>query len=770
MSGVETWWEHHLESINKVEDIASAILNSPEQTELFHKFIEQKYGLESTQEIHNVTKNELKDLRSELWEANQQENFAALWKFVYEEVIEDQINKDIEKATSIENIVDGFDSNRLTNMQKLFESYTDQKFWNYDFLSWTQLNLLKLSIVDNFASSSFLELAMNSWGDFKWEIQEAFWLLQEWEYSDALSQAKNGFSNFKESGDSLKRTLDNFLFPYELKLSEIDAYIKEKAPNLSIEEKKNIFSNIELFNNPKMLSEGVTSFDVTSIDFSNIQLNENGIDTDILKEFMVNSKEKIWNLASKLNEWDAAQNALLGLMDNELTGSVVKELLGFALKLPIVWKMLAVFLWIDPENPSESLDWLTLQYSTHKTLLDLWKTETKSGEAIKWEWVFENIDLWKQDFQTNKENINKILDLTWLQDKSELKQFWLDSFSKKWVEINGVLLKFEWLHDKDNFENGTLKENYLSKILKQWLNNYEVQKEKLLIEKERQKIAEEEQKIQLSITQSSTELVNKGQEIVDLSQDIENISFLKNKENMQKIAEWDDWFNIWDVSDIKISEIITGESIEELLKKSIWEEVSQIEEYHLLQLSLLQKYLQEYSKEHSLWNDISTLNDLYEWRSVESKEFFQYLDWEIKNKESLIAEIKSDQSEIVRKLETLNVWVSPDILLKQDLLDLASWDLSEWMVYNKNWDVVKFDKDLQELQLWNNTFVISNSVWFNFDKINIIEWWIEFTVAGRDILVSKMKVIDFLISAQNSEEKIETLVIWDKSVTLERKA
>ena len=770
MSGVETWWEHHLESINKVEDIASAILNSPEQTELFHKFIEQKYGLESTQKIHNVTKNELKDLRSELWEANQQENFAALWKFVYEEVIEDQINKDIEKATSIENIVDGFDSNRLTDMQKLFESYTDQKFWNYDFLSWTQLNLLKLSIVDNFASSSFLELAMNSWGDFKWEIQEAFWLLQEWEYSDALSQAKNGFSNFKESGDSLKRTLDNFLFPYELKLSEIDAYIKEKAPNLSIEEKKNIFSNIELFNNPKMLSEGVTSFDVTSIDFSNIQLNKNGIDTDILKEFMVNSKEKIWNLASKLNEWDAAQNALLGLMDNELTGSVVKELLGFALKLPIVWKMLAVFLWIDPENPSESLDWLTLQYSTHKTLLDLWKTETKSGEAIKWEWVFENIDLWKQDFQTNKENINKILDLTWLQDKSELKQFWLDSFSKKWVEINGVLLKFEWLHDKDNFENGILKENYLSKILKQWLNKYEVQKEKLLIEKERQKIAEEEQKIQLSITQSSTELVNKGQEIVDLSQDIENISFLKNKENMQKIAEWDDWFNIWDVSDIKISEIITAESIEELLKKSIWEEVSQIEEYHLLQLSLLQKYLQEYSKEHSLWNDISTLNDLYEWRSVESKEFFQYLDWEIKNKESLIAEIKSDQSEIVRKLETLNVWVSPDILLKQDLLDLASWDLSEWMVYNKNWDVVKFDKDLQELQLWNNTFVISNSGWFNFDKINIIEWWIEFTVAGRDILVWKMKVIDFLISAQNSEEQIETLVIWDKSVTLERKA
>jgi hypothetical protein len=245
---------------------------------------------------------------------------------------------------------------------------------------------------------------------------------------------------------------------------------------------------------------------------------------------------------------------------------------------------------------------------------------------------------------------------------------------------------------------------------------------------------------------------------------------LKNKESMQKIAEWDDWFNIWDVSDIKISEIITGESIEELLKKSIWEEVSQIEEYHLLQLFLLQKYLQEYSKEHSLWNDISTLNDLYEWRSVESKEFFQYLDWEIKNKESLIVEIKSDQSEIVRKLETLNVWVSPDILLKQDLLDLASWDLSEWMVYNKNWDVVKFDKDLQELQLWNNTFVISNSVWFNFDKINIIEWWIEFTVAGRDILVSKMKVIDFLISAQNSEEKIETLVIWDKSVTLERKA
>lgn len=770
MSGVETWWEHHLESINKVEDIASAILNNPEQTELFHKFIEQKYGLESTQEIHNVTKNELKNLRSELWEANQQENFAALWKFVYEEVIEDQINKDIEKATSIENIVDGFDSNRLTDMQKLFESYTNQKFWNYDFLSWTQLNLLKLSIVDNFASSSFLELAMNSWGDFKWEIQEAFWLLQEWEYSDALFQAKNGFSNFKESRDSLKRTLDNFLFPYELKLSEIDAYIKEKAPNLSIEEKKNIFSNIELFNNPKMLSEGVTSFDVTLIDFSNTQLNENGIDTDILKEFMVNSKEKIWNLASKLNEWDAAQNALLGLMDNELTGSVVKELLGFALKLPIVWKMLAVFLWIDPENPSESLNWLTLQYSTHKTLLDLWKTETKSGEVIKWEWVFENIDLWKQDFQTNKENINKILDLTWLQDKSELKQFWLDSFSKKWVEINGVLLKFEWLHDKDNFENGTLKENYLSKILKQWLNKYEVQKEKLLIEKERQKIAEEEQKIQLSITQSSTELVNKGQEIVDLSQDIENISFLKNKESMQKIAEWDDWFNIWDVSDIKISEIITAESIEELLKKTIWEEVSQIEEYHLLQLSLLQNYLQEYSKEHSLWNDISTLNDLYEWRSVESKEFFQYLDWEIKNKESLIAEIKSDQSEIVRKLEALNVWVSPDILLKQDLLDLASWNLSEWMVYNKSWDVVKFDKDLQELQLWNNTFVISNSVWFNFDKINIIEWWIEFTVAGRDILVSKMKVIDFLISAQNSEEQIETLVIWDKSVTLERKA
>ena len=773
MSGVETWWEHQIESINKVEDIASAVLNNPEQADLFHKFIEQKYGLESSEEVLNVTKNELSNLKAELWNIKEPENFEVLWKFVYEEVLEWQIANNIEKATSIDNIIDGFDSVRLTEMQKLFESYADQKFWKYEFLSPTQLNLLKLSIVDNFSSSSFFELAMNSGWDFQENIKWSLSLLNKWEYSNAVSQVQEWFSNFKESGDVLKWTLDNFLYPYELKLSEINTHIEVNGWELTKQEQKNIFSHIEIFNNPELLSKGLGTFDVSTIDFSKTEWKENPINTEKLKDFMVNSKEKIWELALQLNKWDEAQETLLGLMDNDMSWPVVQKLLSFALKIPIVWKMLAVFLWLDSNNPLDSLHSLTLQHSCHSTLLWMWQSKNKDWGNISGEWIFKNIDFWEQNFQSNKSSLSKILEITGVHNRDQVKQLWLDSFSKEWKEIDGLTLKFEWLDNADNFENWALKENQLSKILKSGIKKYEIQKENLLIEKEKEKEQEkingEKEKIQKSVDKKQQELIAVWEWSVKLYQESEQISFIKNPENMKNIWEWDEWLNIWDVSDIEISQLVWWEHLEDLLHSTLWDEISKVSKDNLVHLGVLQNQLINYSKEHSFWDNVTTLNDLYSGVNSVSKDFFDFLWKEIDNKQSAIELNTQKQVDIVNELEKINVWVSSDMLLKQDLLELPEWDITSGIEYNAQGDIIQFHKDSQELQLWDSSFKVSNSVWFDFDQIQVLESWIQFKILWREILVSKIKVVEFLLTAKNSEENIQTLTAWDKSVTLERK-
>ena len=88
---INTNWE----SIKTVQQLSQRILNDPEKKESFHKFIEQKYWLQSHQEILNLTHDELQDFKNQVQSWNP--NFENIWERVYQDYMETQLeNKQVE--------------------------------------------------------------------------------------------------------------------------------------------------------------------------------------------------------------------------------------------------------------------------------------------------------------------------------------------------------------------------------------------------------------------------------------------------------------------------------------------------------------------------------------------------------------------------------------------------------------------------------------------------------------------------------------------------
>lgn len=751
--------------IKTIEDLSKSILNDPDRTESFHKFIEEKYWLQSSQEILNVTHNELEDLKNEVQSGNT--DFENIWKLVYEDYIETQLETKGLESVNLNIITQGINTPRLNEIKQNFEAYFDDAFNGYDFISPSQKELFKISIANKLLDSQMSSI----WTSMMWGLNEKItWAatkLQEWEYSEAISSFTDT-SKFSEWSDMMKVSLDATMKNYTDKLDSIKQLIQDKYANLNVNQLQNVFSNINEFKDPLFIENNIENFDITTIDFTQTEEFNTEINTENIKEYILNSRENISEVADKLSQWDKMQEVVLDLISDKNFWGAMKGFLGILMELPIIGDMISIFLWLDKKDPMGSLEMLSWKYNFFNWLLEQGLSESKNWKE-EWKWIFENINFWEQGFQENKWIIEKIMKQLPQLDEKSLSQFWQDSFSKDWLELKWVHLKFEWLEDSDNFENWVMKQWVLNDLLQQWFINYENDLGSLEIA-EKQKEQDEKDKIKTEkITELEKNKTESEKNIFDKNSTISTLSSLLNYSDMSHIDDWDDIFNIWDITDIPLSEIMSLKNPQDavkLIEEQLWDNISKENKWQITELC---NQIILYLTHKNLDKDIETIWDLYDNSSEKSKEFFEYVSWKIEREKKELKGLQWEDKNIIDKLTKL--WVQPTQAekLASELLFIEEWKLSEWV---KFWDnSVKYNSENWELLVWD----INYQLFYNgqtdniFSDISVNEWIVTFYVLWQEKKATKFSVLKFLQDTLLSEEKESIFISWDNKITLKKR-
>jgi len=526
-------------NITTIEELWNKILNDPDKSESFHKFIESKYGLESKWEILNVTQLELEWLKKEIEWWNQ--DFDNIWKKVYEEYLETSLESKWLEFLDLDMLTQWEESPRLWDIKNQFEWYFDEKFSRYDFISNWQKELFKISIANKLINSQALWIWENILWGFEKTVTNVSEKLVKWEYSQAIDKISNT-TNIKESWDIITQALNSNMQIYTSQLNSIEWYIQENHSDLNSNQLQNIFSNIDSFKDPKYLENQFDTFDIKTVDFSKIDTFNSDVNVDNLKEYILQSKDNIHEKAKMLSKWDKVQEMVLDLIWDENFWWAMKWFLWLLMNLPVIWNMISTFLWLNQNDPMWSLEKLSWKYNFFEWLILQWKNGNEEGK-----WVFKNIDFWKQGFHENKWVIEKIMDKIPQLNPKSISKFWQDWFSENWYELKWINIKFKGLDNPDNFTNWVLKQWVLNDILQEAMVKYENDiwaleiKEQQLEQSKVDKIKEDK----INSLESNRSALN--EEIHEKNDKIILLWNILNYSEMSNIDDWDDWFNIWDI-------------------------------------------------------------------------------------------------------------------------------------------------------------------------------------------------------------------------------
>lgn len=756
---VNTSWE----SIKTVEQLSQSILNDPEKTESFHKFIEEKYWLQSHQEILNVTHDELQDLKNELQSGGT--NFENIGERVYEDYMETKLETKWVESVNLDLVLNGIDTPRLTEIKQEFEAYFDSEFKKYDFMSDSQKEIFKLSIVNKLLDSQMSSVGTDMMWKFSDKVTSAATKLQEGEYSQAMELVTDT-SDFSEWSDIMKATLDSCMKTYTQKLDAISILIQQKYPALSIHQLQNVFSNIQEFKDPNFIENNFQNFDINSIDFTKVDIFSSQINVDNFKSYILDSRNNIADVAEKLSQWDAMQETVLGLISDKNFWSTMKGFLWILMKLPIIWDMISTFLWLDKSNPMWSLEKLSWKYNFLNWLLNQWKKESKSWFE-EGKWVFKNIDFGEQGFQENKKIIWEIMNQLPNMDEKWISQFWQKSFSKEWIQLKWIVLQFNWLDNSDNFDNWVMKSWVLVNILKEWLSKYnnDLWELELLEQQRKQKQQEEKQNEQISQLNSQRELLNN-----DLSHTSMKISYLQtmiNNSQMSEIADWNDWFNIWDITDVAIKDIVNSNKdwYLSLIEETTWEEILEADKEILVELfSNIQEYFS--INTHKIWN--ADLLAVYENTEGRFDDFYTFINDNIVKEQTKHDDLINQQKENDAQLAELWKEATKEELLSRQLLFVEEGDLSQWVKFGEN--TMLYNPENWELLVWDIAYKLyyNNEETNNFSDIVLDKGMVEFSIWLIDKKVNKISVIKFLQDSLLSDDIESIFHSWDSSITLKR--
>jgi hypothetical protein len=243
---------------------------------------------------------------------------------------------------------------------------------------------------------------------------------------------------------------------------------------------------------------------------------------------------------------------------------------------------------------------------------------------------------------------------------------------------------------------------------------------------------------------------------------------------MMEIDDWDDWFNVWDITDISLSEIKKSKNIDEAMswiQQEIWDKISKED---IIYITELVSKIKEYYEINSLHNDIETIWDLFDLSESKSKGFFDYIKSNIIQLNERNAQLSEDQKTNDKLLwDLLNQWdlveeLSVEETLAKELWSIGEWNLSEGL---KFWDkIIKYNPDNWELLVWDINYQLY--YWDdkdnNFSEITLDKGMVNFQVSLMDNRVNKFSVIKFLQDSILSNKAASIFTSWDNKITLKK--
>ncbi len=578
--------------------------------------LESKYWVDLKSYIEEQSKVWISVLKMDIQNPNQAQ-IEKKAKEIYETYLKNEIEKPnwVENIVNVENLLENTWNEKTKQLKEQFDKILNPILDKYDFLDKQTKNFVKLWIIN-----SILTWPINDIADsLIWSISSFVGNMEKMDES----KLKSWTSKLNPNPINTWRGLASVeLFKTKIsslntKLEEINTRLNSVEPKLSVEEKQNIISNVNFFNKPSAIERWVEYLEVDKIDLSKKEKNKDWIDADELSTYMLGSREKIMQLTKKMDLWNGIWEQLYKLSNTWKVWEYSNKITETILKLPIIWKLIAILLWLDPENAVAEFRENSKNYKLLSSLKSLWQTKNNEWKVVEWKDKFKDIDLSALTFEWTKSHLKNISSTLWDVKNDKDNNFWLQAFSENWYWEKDSKFKLDlW----DNASDKKLTNEEFKKIINAWIQEYKKLQEPKTPwdKKEADKATEATESVESNVKENA-------------------LSLLKWKN-----IEWlTDTLDNWDYSDfkrIKIEDIKNSTDIDLLLKKAIWEgsslnwyEVDKSDYEELSQevkdsLKHAIKIVKDYPKLKTTFNAWDWgERDLTIWKLIEDKDFKEYL-------------------------------------------------------------------------------------------------------------------------------------------------
>lgn len=589
------------------------------------------------------TQYDLQDLKKSI----QEQNYIRLDEILARKKIETKVYAKEEwwyNAVSIENTTQWINSDRLTKAKDTINKALDDRLRKYDFL-WDRKEMFKLAIINKILYNPVSQKIVN--------YLESITKIFENPKDLFTSTDKTTHISNREWND-LSLSVEGIIKPYIDLFDQINWKFEELDKNNVFDfnwdkskRKINLISHIDFFTNPNSMQWNFDSKAILS-QFDELLNNPKNFnspkelteeDKKILVDYMMKSRWNIEKTLKTLESWDRVRDIALTIWDNKY----VKWFLETLFKIPILWKILAIFLWLNPDKPMDDFNEQTKTFKTLKWLKNLWAIKDKnwslSDNSVDTQ--LKSLDLSEINHSETKPELKQINDFKnsitipvdtktteATQQQSESKDtkttqitkpkyekdedFWKEAFSDDWVEKDWVKLKFE-ISDTQ-IADWKISTEEFKEIVKKWFSKYnegigvKVEADKKVAEDKsnNDKKKQEEDRISKIIMDGNNAELN--------NTEIQSVIDFINSEDKNDIKLKD--YDV--IKNMKISEIIKSKDLDfgALLTISI-----SLNDYEKLKLKQLFKIIKTV-----IWEDkenlysTKTLNDflIKNWWFIES--------------------------------------------------------------------------------------------------------------------------------------------------------
>lgn len=539
------------ESIKSVDWLNKENLGSkftPEVEQKLKNYLKQKYDIERDKVI-NIASDELKDLKKQI--ELSQNPVETVVKFVFGEYIETKLEDEWMNAVSIENTTKWIDNPRLENAKLMLNKVLEEKFKNYDFLG-DRKEVIKLAMVNKILKNPITEWV-------KWYLEKLTKILESIAKLDLSKSWETTTIDKPETDDKASENLWNDI--EKAFLDDIEPYfnwfekIKEKLDNpkynLSPDQKKNIINNMSYFNNPNEIEkwfnvEIIEDFIESNKDKINDWKNLSEDEIEMLKKYMLDSREKIESTLKMWEMWDKAKEFALKIAWTPWAiWKFGKWFIEWILKIPFLWKIFAIFLWLDPNNSIADFNEQIWSFKSLNLLKSLWVKKDNNWNIVSnWVAPFDKVDFsWIEHNNVKKELKDLIKHKP--ADKDE-KEFIKEAFSKGWVHIieekdwkkTDTILKFDLNQDK-NIDRISINSEDFKNIIKKGYEKFENTKNTNL---DTEKIQEEKAKNEKLETEIDGKISTLDTKKTQLYKELSDLKVEEDK--LKNIIDWGyNWFD-----------------------------------------------------------------------------------------------------------------------------------------------------------------------------------------------------------------------------------